>query len=69
MKYDGFRALALLDTSGVRLVSRNGNRFASFTDLCAGIEFALSLRVKHAVLEGEIACWRVNGCAQSDKAL
>ena len=45
IKYDGFRALAYADPSGVRLVSRNGNRFSGFSDLCAGIEFALSLRV------------------------
>lgn len=52
VKYDGFRALTHLDPSGVRLVSRNGNRFASFTDLCASLEFFL--KAKHAVLDGEI---------------
>jgi ATP-dependent DNA ligase len=30
LKYDGFRALAYCDPSGVRLVSRNGNHFSSF---------------------------------------
>jgi hypothetical protein len=29
VKYDGFRALAYCDPSGVRLISRNGERFAS----------------------------------------
>jgi len=38
IKYDGFRALAYCDPSGVGLISRNGNRFASFSDLCAGIQ-------------------------------
>lgn len=38
VKYDGFRALAHRDPSGVRLISRNGNRFASFGDFCASIE-------------------------------
>lgn len=33
IKYDGFRALAYADPSGVRLISRNGNRFSSFADL------------------------------------
>jgi bifunctional non-homologous end joining protein LigD len=50
VKYDGFRALAYRDPSGVRLISRNGNRFASFDDLCAGIEFAL--KTNDAVLDG-----------------
>jgi bifunctional non-homologous end joining protein LigD len=30
VKYDGFRALARVDSSGTRLISRNGNRFANF---------------------------------------
>jgi bifunctional non-homologous end joining protein LigD len=59
VKYDGFRALAHLDPSGVRLVSRNGNRFSSFTDLCASLEFFL--KAKHAVLDGEIVCLDENG--------
>src|SRR5207302_5347324 len=63
IKYDGFRALAYCDPSGVRLVSRNGNRFASFTDLCAGIE--LFLKARHAVLDGEIACLDDQGHSQS----
>ena len=54
VKYDGFRALAYRDPSGVRLLSRNGNRFSSFAELCTGIE--LFLEARHAVLDGEIAC-------------
>jgi bifunctional non-homologous end joining protein LigD len=56
IKYDGFRALA-----------RNGNRFASFTELCAGIEFALKAR--HAVLDGEIVCLDDDGCSQFNQLL
>lgn len=52
VKYNGFRALCYCDPSGVRLVSRNRNRFASFTELCAGIE---SLKARYAVLDGDIA--------------
>ena len=54
VKYDGFRALAYADPSGVRLISRNGNRFSSVSVLCAGIEY--SLKARHAVLDGEIVC-------------
>jgi bifunctional non-homologous end joining protein LigD len=67
VKYDGFRALAYCDPSGVRLVSRNGNRFASFSQLCAGIEF--SLKARHAVLDGEIACLADAGCSQFNQPL
>src|ERR1051325_1841961 len=51
LKYDGFRALAHLEAGTVRLVSRNGNRFKSFPDLCAGI--GTSLGSESAVLDGE----------------
>lgn len=67
IKYDGFRALAYADPSGVRLVSRNGNRFSGFSDLCAGIEFAL--RARHAVLDGEIACLDDAGGSQFNELL
>jgi len=67
VKYDGFRALAYADPSGVRLVSRNGNRFSSFADLCAGIEF--SLKVRHAVIDGEIACLDDQGYSQFNELL
>src|SRR5438034_2423450 len=62
IKYDGFRALAYLDPSGVRLISRNGKRFGSFTDLSAGLEFGL--KAKNAILDGEIVCLDENGCSQ-----
>jgi bifunctional non-homologous end joining protein LigD len=67
IKYDGLRALAYCDPSGVRLVSRNGNRFGSFNHLCAGIEF--SLRTQHAVLDGEIVCLDDQGCSQFNQLL
>jgi bifunctional non-homologous end joining protein LigD len=67
IKYDGFRALAYLDASGVRLVSRNGNRFSSFVDLCAGIE--LCLKANTAILDGEIACLDEHGCSQFNNLL
>jgi bifunctional non-homologous end joining protein LigD len=67
IKYDGFRSLAHRDPSGVRLISRNGNRFGSFAELCAGIEF--SLRAEHAVLDGEIVCLDEDGCSQFNQLL
>jgi bifunctional non-homologous end joining protein LigD len=67
VKYDGFRALAYADSSGVRLISRNGNRFSSFSELCAGIEF--SLKARHAILDGEIACLDDQGYSQFNELL
>ena len=37
VKYDGFRALAQIENGSVRLVSRNGNTFATFKGLTDGI--------------------------------
>jgi bifunctional non-homologous end joining protein LigD len=62
IKYDSFRALCYVDPSGERLISRNGNRFSSFTELCAGIGF--SLKARHAVLDGEIAVLDKDGFSQ-----
>ena len=67
IKYDGFRGLAYLDASGVRLISRNGNRFSSFSELCAGLEF--SLKAKNAILDGEIVCVDENGSSQFNNLL
>jgi len=67
VKYDGFRALAQVDSAGVRLISRNGNRFASFDLLCQSIAFFLS--VKSAVLDGEIVCLDEDGCSQYNHLL
>jgi bifunctional non-homologous end joining protein LigD len=67
VKYDGFRALAYLDPSGVRLISRNGKRFGSFGDLCVGLEFCL--KAKSAILDGEIVCLDGNGCSQFNNLL
>jgi bifunctional non-homologous end joining protein LigD len=67
VKYDGFRALAHLDPSGVRLVSRNGNRFSSFGDVCASLE--LFLKANSAVLDGEIVCLDEGGHSQFNELL
>jgi bifunctional non-homologous end joining protein LigD len=51
----------------VRLISRHGNRFASFDPLCQSMAFFLS--VKSAVMDGEIACLDQNGCSQFNNLL
>ena len=67
VKYDGFRALTYCDPSGVRLVSRKGNRFVGFSDLCAGIE--LFLKARHAILDGEIVCLDNQGHSRFNELL
>ena len=50
---DGFRALAHVEGSGTRLVSRRGNVYKRFPDLCAAIGCDLH---HEAILDGEIVC-------------
>ena len=54
LKYDGFRALAFLTRSGVKLVSRTGHVYRQF----GALELALRAELKchTAVLDGEIVC-------------
>jgi len=53
-KYDGFRALAVIENGRSQLVSRNGHPFASFTDLARDI--AAVIPDAQTVLDGEIVC-------------
>jgi bifunctional non-homologous end joining protein LigD len=55
LKYDGFRALAVLKQGKVQLISRNGNAFASFADLCSQIG-ATFPKTDETVIDGEIVC-------------
>ena len=50
---DGFRALAYVNEHATRLVSRKGNIYKSFPDLCAAIHIDMDCE---AVLDGEIVC-------------
>src|ERR1700751_1598658 len=52
VKWDGFRALAVIEHGRTQLISRNGHRFGSFADL----EKLISTRLPdtRAVLDGEI---------------
>jgi len=52
LKYDGFRALAVIENRRTRLVSRNGHPFASFAALAESISD--SLPNVRAVIGGEI---------------
>jgi bifunctional non-homologous end joining protein LigD len=62
IKWDGFRAVLYSDESGVRLISRNGNRFQSFFALCEGL--ARDLKGRRCVLDGEIVCLDPHGKPQ-----
>ena len=55
MKYDGFRALAVIEHGRVQLISRNGNPVASFADLAKNIAVCIP-DTKLTVLDGEIVC-------------
>ena len=63
LKWDGFRALAYIDSGRCKLVSRKGNEFRSFPGLSESI--AKSLRAS-AVLDGEIVCLDRRGKPQVD---
>ncbi len=62
LKYDGFRALAEIEFGRCRLISRNGNPFASFHDLAERIGKLFPQR--RAVLDGEIVCLNKHGHPQ-----
>jgi len=52
LKYDGFRALAEIEYGRCRLISRNGNAFATFQDLAQRI--GKMFPHNRVVLDGEI---------------
>src|SRR5215471_5708755 len=54
LKYDGFRALAVIENGRSQLISRNRNPFASFADLAQDIRVAVPNT--RFVLDGEIVC-------------
>jgi len=62
LKYDGFRALAYIESGECRLLSRNGNQFKSFPSL--NLALPLECKAKSAVLDGEIVCFDKHGCSQ-----
>jgi bifunctional non-homologous end joining protein LigD len=59
IKYDGYRIGCLLDRSGVRLISRNGNDWTDqFPEVVAA---ARKLRVADALIDGEVAMLMPDG--------
>src|SRR5512143_4360852 len=67
IKHDGFRALAYIEHGTARLLSRNGNRFKSFAVLCDSV--ATDLRLRNAVIDGEIVCLDKQGRTQFNQLL
>jgi bifunctional non-homologous end joining protein LigD len=65
LKHDGFRALAYVDARECRLVSRN-LRSLRFEYLRAALG---KLRVKNAIIDGEIVCLDANGISQFNALL
>jgi len=62
LKFDGFRALVRIEQGKCRLISRKGNDFKSFRKLNESL--LAELRVRSAVLDGEIVC--LNGEGKPD---
>jgi bifunctional non-homologous end joining protein LigD len=58
LKHDGFRCLAYIADGSCQLISRRRNAYKSFASLR---ESLAKLRVKNAVLDGEIVCLDGNG--------
>jgi bifunctional non-homologous end joining protein LigD len=67
LKYDGFRALAAVEYGRCALFSRNGDPFASVSQLASRIGYALTPR--SVVLDGEIVCLDQEGRCQFNDLL
>jgi bifunctional non-homologous end joining protein LigD len=52
LKWDGFRALAYVESGACRLVSRNDHTVKTFPGLCESVAGAVGLHA--AILDGEI---------------
>jgi bifunctional non-homologous end joining protein LigD len=63
LKYDGFRALAHIDSGSCQLVSRRANVYKSFPGLCS----SLAQLPHEAILDGEIVCLDRGGRPQFDQ--
>jgi len=67
VKWDGFRALAVIEHGRTQLISRNGNRFGSFTDLEKLV--STGLPDTRAVIDGEICSLDKRGRPQFNNLL
>lgn len=54
LKYDGFRALALIEKGNIALISKKGFAYKRFPDLCNRL--ASAFRAREVILDGEIVC-------------
>ena len=59
IKHDGYRGLAYLGDGACELVSRNGNTFKRWPELCR--ELAVTLKGHDAILDGELVCFDAEG--------
>jgi bifunctional non-homologous end joining protein LigD len=59
IKWDGFRSLLRIEQGKCRLISRKGNEFESFRTMNESI--LAELKVKSAVIDGEIVCLNGDG--------
>lgn len=59
VKYEGFRALAYVADRQCRLISRRGNQFKRFDDLCRAIRKAI--KVRNAVIDGQVVALDQSG--------
>ena len=66
LKHDGFRGMANVSHGRCELVSRNGNVFRRFNPLSEALG---KLRVKDAILDGEIICIDGEGVSQFNELL
>lgn len=61
LKHDGFRALAYVEDGGCRLISRKAIQYKGFAPLASALA---GLRVKNAILDGEIVVLGPDGRSQ-----
>lgn len=67
LKLDGLRALAYIERGECRLVSRNGHTYRTFDPLRRAL--AKELKVRDAILDGEIVCLDEEGRSVFDSLL
>jgi bifunctional non-homologous end joining protein LigD len=53
-KYDGYRGLLYVTRKGCWIRSKRGNRLRRFDQLCSSVREELPVRVKEAILDGEV---------------
>src|SRR4051812_15354233 len=62
IKHDGFRGVAYVQDEHVRLFSRRGNAYKSFSEL--GNWISRHVAVENAIIDGEIICLDADGRSQ-----